>query len=286
MPKPGVIGITGGEPTMHPRFFDILDAARGRARSVRVTSNGTLLTEALLAGMKAHGVMQLTISLDAAEPAIHDAIRGVPGSFCRTLKSFDMIKKLGMKFFIKTTLGNLNRNEFPGIIGIASRAGAAGVGVSRTIPIGRAKTGFEFISWPDYSKALRGGIKAAEELGITLLVDDPLRILVDDKFRSAAENEGSDAWGGCGAGVTMAYVLPNKDVIACPAFPYSMGNLSSKDFRTIWFSDRFKAVRTRDDLEGKCGGCSLKRLCGGCRGMAYAVSGNPMAEDPFCPKSA
>ena len=41
-------------------------------------------------------------------------------------------------------------------------------------------------------------------------------------------------------------------------------------------------MRDRDALEGKCGYCNYRFVCGGCRARAYAVTGNYMAEEPFC----
>ena len=35
-------------------------------------------------------------------------------------------------------------------------------------------------------------------------------------------------------------------------------------------------------LEGKCGACEFVRVCGGCRARAYSLTGNYMAEEPFC----
>ncbi|MBE0516878.1 MAG: hypothetical protein IBX41_05740 [Methanophagales archaeon] len=43
----------------------------------------------------------------------------------------------------------------------------------------------------------------------------------------------------------------------------------------------FKALRARK-LKGQCATCSYKRICGGCRSRAYALSGDYLAEDPVC----
>jgi sulfatase maturation enzyme AslB (radical SAM superfamily) len=43
-----------------------------------------------------------------------------------------------------------------------------------------------------------------------------------------------------------------------------------------------QALRDRNRLAGKCGKCRLRWLCGGCRGIAYAISDDPLAEDPQC----
>ncbi|MFT4923198.1 MAG: radical SAM protein with 4Fe4S-binding SPASM domain, partial [Haloarculaceae archaeon] len=48
-------------------------------------------------------------------------------------------------------------------------------------------------------------------------------------------------------------------------------------------SELFERLRDRDALEGKCGACPFRQVCGGSRSRAYAYTGNPMASDPLCP---
>ena len=36
-------------------------------------------------------------------------------------------------------------------------------------------------------------------------------------------------------------------------------------------------------LEGKCGACEFRNVCGGSRARSFAVYGSPFAEDPLCP---
>ena len=44
----------------------------------------------------------------------------------------------------------------------------------------------------------------------------------------------------------------------------------------------FKALRDTSRLEGKCGACEYKEICGGSRARAYAVTGDPLAQEPCC----
>ena len=43
-----------------------------------------------------------------------------------------------------------------------------------------------------------------------------------------------------------------------------------------------KSLRDTSKLEGKCGACEYKEICGGSRARAYAVTGNPLAQEPCC----
>jgi len=55
-------------------------------------------------------------------------------------------------------------------------------------------------------------------------------------------------------------------------------------FKTIWATAPiFEDLRDRENrLQGRCGECEYRRLCGGCRGRTLAVTGNHLAEDPSC----
>ena len=65
--------------------------------------------------------------------------------------------------------------------------------------------------------------------------------------------------------------------------PVAAGDLRKQKFREIWESaEIFQALRDTGNLEGKCGICEFKQVCMGCRARAYGVSGNYLAEEPFC----
>jgi AdoMet-dependent heme synthase len=105
---------------------------------------------------------------------------------------------------------------------------------------------------------------------------------------------------GCVAGMYYCRIYPNGDVTPCPYLPVKLGNTREKSFKEIWFgNEMLKKLRNPDCLEGKCGACEFKVVCGGCRARAYGLSsdfidycgdlhepgelkGNYLAEDPWC----
>jgi MoaA/NifB/PqqE/SkfB family radical SAM enzyme len=44
----------------------------------------------------------------------------------------------------------------------------------------------------------------------------------------------------------------------------------------------FNALRDPSQYEGRCGLCEFVGVCGGSRSRAYALTGDPLAEEPFC----
>jgi radical SAM protein with 4Fe4S-binding SPASM domain len=82
----------------------------------------------------------------------------------------------------------------------------------------------------------------------------------------------------------LVYVKPNGEVWPCPFVEISCGSVRDTDFQTIWTeAPLFRDLRQRTTrLKGQCGECEYRRLCGGCRGRAWATSGDYLAEDPSC----
>ncbi len=81
----------------------------------------------------------------------------------------------------------------------------------------------------------------------------------------------------------MLFVGHQGDVFPCGYLPVNCGNVLEKKLSDIWYgSEDLARMRDGSELEGKCGVCGYKQVCGGCRGRAYAGTGNYMAEEPFC----
>jgi MoaA/NifB/PqqE/SkfB family radical SAM enzyme len=86
-PLPQLI-LTGGDPLARPDLFELIDEARKRGISVSITPAATpALTRDVLVNLKKHGVAGLGLSLDGSMASRHDSIRGVPGTFDRTIQA-------------------------------------------------------------------------------------------------------------------------------------------------------------------------------------------------------
>jgi radical SAM protein with 4Fe4S-binding SPASM domain len=65
--------------------------------------------------------------------------------------------------------------------------------------------------------------------------------------------------------------------------PIHAGNIRETPLADIYRSAPiFKALRDTAQLEGKCGACEYKEICGGSRARAYALTGDPLAQEPCC----
>jgi Fe-coproporphyrin III synthase len=91
------VHFSGGEVFLHPDIFPILERAVSCGFQVNLTSNGTLLDKEKIRNLAGIGVHRITLSLDGASASTHDAVRGVPGSFRKTVKSIGRIAEKGKK---------------------------------------------------------------------------------------------------------------------------------------------------------------------------------------------
>jgi radical SAM protein with 4Fe4S-binding SPASM domain len=79
------VKLTGGEPTLRSDLPALVAAARDAGLRVTIATNGFALTPARTAALVEAGASTFHVSLDAGVPEVHDRIRGVPGSFARTV---------------------------------------------------------------------------------------------------------------------------------------------------------------------------------------------------------
>jgi radical SAM protein with 4Fe4S-binding SPASM domain len=92
-----------------------------------------------------------------------------------------------------------------------------------------------------------------------------------------------DLGGMCSIGIDSLTILPDGTVLPCRRLPIPIGNLTNDSIFKIWYtSDLLWKIRNKNNLKGKCNKCELIPRCSGCRAIAYAVTGDYLAEDPQC----
>lgn len=119
--RAGVLNVrfTGGEPTAHPDWFEILSHARELGLIVALSSNGVYADSRTIPRIIALRPEQVTFSLDGLE-ATHDALRG-RGTFARTVDSLERLQGQGVHLRLTTVLHRGNLGEIAGLVELASR---------------------------------------------------------------------------------------------------------------------------------------------------------------------
>ncbi len=81
------LDIDGGEPTLYPRFFDLIDyAVEVGMQPITVTTNGRLLSDHALVEQLNKRPIRLLVSLHGGDASIHDSLTTQNGSFKQTVK--------------------------------------------------------------------------------------------------------------------------------------------------------------------------------------------------------
>ena len=88
---------------------------------------------------------------------------------------------------------------------------------------------------------------------------------------------------GLNDGKGFVFISHKGEVFPSGFLPESAGNIREQELAAIYRdSPLFRDLRDTSKLEGKCGSCEFKEICGGSRARAYALTGNPHAEEPCC----
>ena len=106
--------ITGGDPILHPHFWEILGLLQERQIPFTILGNPFHLTESVCERLKAAGCEKYQLSIDGLRDT-HDAIRK-PGSFDATLAKIPLIRNAGIRSVIMTTVSGTNIDELPAIV--------------------------------------------------------------------------------------------------------------------------------------------------------------------------
>jgi len=289
--KPVII-LTGGEPLLRPDIFELAAYGTGKGFRMVMATNGTLFNEETVPRMKASGIQRISISLDGPNAETHDAFRKVEGSFEGSLQGIQMARKGGLEFQINTTITRINLHLIPDILKLAVDLGAVALHIFLLVPTGRGKELQEQeISAEDYEKTLHWFYDQVEKVPLQLKATCAphyyriLRQRAKEEGKKVTQKEfGLDAMTrGCLGGISFCFISNRGQVQPCGYLELNCGNVREKSFQEIWSSSGiFQNLRNTDGYEGKCGRCEFRKVCGGCRARAYEISGNYMAEEPYC----
>jgi pyrroloquinoline quinone biosynthesis protein E len=88
--------LTGGEPLLHPKYFDFIRFLNRKGLYTNSPTNGTLLNEKNVMKLKEVGLDSIFVSIDSLDSKIADHIRQHPGQLNKALKGLKLLKKYGI----------------------------------------------------------------------------------------------------------------------------------------------------------------------------------------------
>ncbi len=280
-----MVVLTGGEPLLRKDLEQLVEHGTRLGLSIVVGTNGVLLNEQRVQSLQAAGAMGVGISLDSLDPASHDAFRGCPGSWEKTLEAMDHCRKHALPFQVHFSVTEQNAHEVQSMIDFTRASGAHVLNIFFLVCTGRGES-MSDITPLRYEQVLRQLVAAqkhSDELIIRARCAPHYKRVAyqDDPQSPLTRAEGYEG-GGCLAGIHYCRITPQGDVTACPYIRESEGNIREQGFWQIWdTSDNFQQLRN-PQLKGKCAQCEYRKLCGGCRARPLANGGDLMDADPWC----
>jgi MoaA/NifB/PqqE/SkfB family radical SAM enzyme len=284
---PPLLVLTGGDPLRRPDIVELVAYGTGRGLSVSLTPSGTAaVTEERLRALRDAGLARLAVSVDGATAEAHDAFRGVAGSHRHTLRIVERTRALGLPLQINTTVCRRTVGDLPALARQVEAFGAVLWALFFLIPVGRAEA----------SQALSAGeIEAVLEWAAGLVGRVPFGVKTTEapQFhrvlaqRHASPPPGRDSVRRARHAVTdgNGFVFVDHVGNICPSgfLPMPTGNVRRDDLVAVYREHPlFLALRDPARLGGRCGRCEWRQQCGGSRARAYALGGDPLAEDPGC----
>ncbi len=257
---------------------------------VSVSPSGTpLLTSEVIASLKASGVEAISLSLDGSSAARHDALRGVPGCFDRTITAAQAAAAAELPFQINTLVSEETLDDLPAIYREASSLGATRWSLFFLVSIGRG-TVLRSIT-PEACERLFESLDegGAEGRPVITTTEAPhfRRVVRQREHQSRLHGHTPRPANGHAAGIRdgngIMFISHTGDVYPSGFLPLCAGNVRTADPLELYReSPLFRALRDVDRFGGRCGICEFRWVCGGSRARAFAMSGDPLAEDPLC----
>lgn len=289
-PLPHLI-LTGGDPLARPDLFELIDEARRLGIGVSITPAATpALTRDVLARLKEHSVEGLGLSLDGSTREHHDSIRGVPGTFDRTMQAMRWAQELDMPVQINTLVAQETIGGVPALYALLKPMGIARWSLFYLISVGRGKV-LQPVS-PEDAEALMAwayGISKDAPFVVATTEAPSYRRVALTQMRgegmTGEQIKRSPAARGFGIrdGHGIVFVSNVGDI--CPAgfLPLAAGNVRKDRLVDVYrAAPLFRSLHDPAHFGDRCGVCEFHALCGGSRARAFAATGNPLASDPLC----
>lgn len=249
---------SGGEVLVRRDFFAIAEHARRQGFVYRIFTNGIGLTEERVARIAALEPLAVELSIFSADPAVHDAITRVTGSFDRLIANVQRLKAHGLRVYLKTVVMKPNL-----------------AGLAKVRQLGRDLDVFTHTFACEVSPRIDGDVHGPSrhqldegelfEYLSSAVWRKQLAPILDGPPEEAARQKQT-----CGPAINGCCIDPYGNVFPCIAFRVPIGNIREKSFKELWNAPPpairdLLAVHTYADLP-ECRSCELVGFCSRCHG--------------------
>ena len=269
MEMDGEISFTGGEPLLYKKLADLLDYTKDQDVFIKpyILTNGTVTPGDDLLKCFVRHQAGIQISIDGNEK-IHDEIRG-PGNYQKSIQGIKNYLASGLEVSVHYVIMRRNIDAIPEFVQAMEDLGIKRVNFSRLTPIGPGSQE-EMLNPTENRDIIKSIASLQKGRAVNLMSTRPLWYSVGSS-------------GFCPVGYNTITIDPAGKFTPCRRLPIILGDARYDSFFKAWFGSEFlQKMRKREDCVEVCGTCQHANVCGGCRAIANAVSGNPFSADPGC----
>ncbi len=304
---------SGGEPMIHPRFFDLVDKATSAGLKLTISTNGTLITPEKAALLKAANVAYVGISLDGIGP-IHDTFRRKEGAFDAAVRGFKNCHAVQQKTGLRLTLTRHNVENINQILDFIEDQEIQRVCFYHLVPAGRGSE-LQVLAPAEARGAIDTLISRVEtwnqqgverELLTVTQPADGAYLLVrmeNENHPNLAEARRLLEWNGGGANSSGRGIanIDTQGTVHPDQFWQDMilGNVKQMPFSQIWdgrnpaSAEMLASIRSiglltpqerQTRMSGPCADCKWFQICGGGfrTRAAFSNDGDLWGSDPGC----
>jgi radical SAM protein with 4Fe4S-binding SPASM domain len=269
--------------------------AAGTGLTVALTPSGTAaVTPAKLAALKEAGLSRAAVSLDGPTPELHDAFRGVRGSYAWTMRIIEAAIDLELPLQINSTISRRTFEHFEAMAACVAGFPLTLWALFFLIQTGRGAS-LEQINDVECEKLLNRlydlsltspfGIKTTEAPHYQRIVweREHANLAKGLPTHSVERKRQLRAPRSVGDGNGFLFVDHTGNICPSGFLPVQRGNVRTIDLGAVYRTDDvFTRLRDPNALMGNCGRCRFRAICGGSRSRAFAATGAVMASDPLC----
>ncbi len=286
--------LSGGDPLKRKDFFHLLRHGAGLGlRMPTIPAATESLTEEVVARLQEAGCSQMALSLDFPRAELHDAFRGVPGAFARTMRAVEWAHAHGLPLQINTTLCAESDPYLEEMIELVQRLGIVFWEVFFLVPTGRGSQ-LRGLTAAQCEADFDALYRLQKQAGFLVKITEAPRFrrhVIQREWKAAghaerlrfaggalpeqlARTEGPGhtiglASQGVNAGNGFLFVSHLGEVYPSGFLPIRAGNVRERTLASIYRdSDLFRSLRRPEGLKGMCGACEFRTVCGGSRSRA------------------
>jgi radical SAM protein len=299
--------LSGGDPVNRPDLLDLIRHGKARAlRMATIPAATDCLTRHLVRDLAEAGLDQMAVSLDFPRAEQHDAFRGVPGSFAKTMQAVEWAHEAGLPLQVNTTVCGDTAPYMEEMAEFVQGLGIVFWEVFFLVPMGRGTilTGLSASECERLFEVIYGLQKKGEFIVKVTEAPHYRRHVAQREMREAGrsprpidqaqmperltQSEGPGhtvglAPRGVNSGKGFLFVSHVGEIFPSGFLPIPVGSVREMSLAHAYReTDLFKKLRAPDLLKGRCGRCEFREICGGSRSRAFGLTGDPFESDPWC----